>query len=68
MEAGLSKEDARAYAEGVRRDGTLVSARVSESDRSRADAAMEPSSVSLPERRAAWQKAGWTGFDPAAQP
>src|SRR6201988_4752355 len=34
-EAGVSEEDAHTYAEGVRRGGTLVSARVPETDRAR---------------------------------
>src|ERR1700752_274892 len=34
-EAGVSEEDANSYAEGVRRGGTLVSARVPETDRAR---------------------------------
>ena len=34
-EAGVSAEDAHSYAEGVRRGGTLVSARVADADRSR---------------------------------
>src|SRR6187397_837771 len=37
-EAGVSKEDAPLYAEGVRRGGTLVSAKVPDADRSRLDA------------------------------
>src|SRR3979490_2497619 len=38
-QAGVSEEDAHSYAEGVRRGGTLVSARVAEADRARLDAA-----------------------------
>ena len=34
-QAGISKEDAPLYAEGVRRGGTLVSARVPDADRAR---------------------------------
>ncbi|QQN62196.1 hypothetical protein JIR23_21665 [Bradyrhizobium diazoefficiens] len=67
-EAGISKEDASRYAEGIRRGGTLVSARVSEQDRSRLDALLHESSVNLQERSAAWQKSGWTGFDAASPP
>src|SRR6476659_8598173 len=37
-EAGISKDDASRYAEGVRRGGTLVSARVPDQDRTRLDA------------------------------
>ena len=67
-EAGVSKEDASRYAEGVRRGGTLVSARVPDEDRARLDALLHERSVNLQERSAAWQKAGWTDFDAASPP
>jgi hypothetical protein len=67
-EAGISKEDADSYAEGVRRGGTLVSARVADADRSRLEAVLDQSSVNLRDRSAAWQKAGWKSFDPASKP
>lgn len=67
-EAGVSKEDAPLYAEGVRRGGTLVSAKVNDADRARLEALMSPSSVNLNDRRAAWEKSGWSGYDPASQP
>src|ERR1700709_330490 len=67
-EAGVSKEDAPLYAEGVRRGGTLVSARVPDPDRTRLDAILNTSAVNLRDRRAAWQTTGWKTFDPASQP
>src|SRR5258707_269436 len=67
-EAGVSKEDAPLYAEGVRRGGTLVSARVPDADRTRLDAILSESSVNLRDRSTAWQKAGWKSFDPASKP
>jgi hypothetical protein len=67
-QAGISKEDAPLYAEGVRRGGTLVSARVQEADRDRLDAVLNKSAVNLLDRGAAWQKAGWKTFDPASKP
>ena len=67
-EAGVSKEEASRYAEGVRRGGTLVSARVADQDRARLDALLDQSSVNLQDRSAAWQKSGWTGFDAASPP
>jgi len=67
-EAGVSEEDAPLYAEGVRRGGTLVSAKVPEADRIRLDAILNQSSVNLRDRSAAWQKSGWTGYDPASKP
>ena len=67
-QAGVSEEEAPLYAEGVRRGGTLVSAKVPEADRSRYESILNQSSVNLADRRAAWQKAGWDRFDPAAKP
>jgi hypothetical protein len=67
-EAGVSKEDAPLYAEGVRRGGTLVSARVPDADRTRLDAILNQSAVNLRNRSAAWQKSGWKTFDPASKP
>jgi heat induced stress protein YflT len=67
-EAGVSKDDASLYAEGVRRGGTLVSARVPDNDRTRLDAILNPSAVDLRDRSAAWQKSGWKTFDPANKP
>jgi hypothetical protein len=67
-EAGVSKEEAPLYAEGVRRGGTLVSARVPDADRARLDAILNTSAVNLRDRSAAWQKNGWTTFDPVSQP
>ena len=67
-EAGVSKEDAPLYAEGVRRGGTLVSARVAEAERARLDALLNQSAVNLRDRSAAWQKTGWKSYDPASKP
>src|SRR6187399_471691 len=67
-EAGVSKEDASRYAEGVRRGGTLVTARVPDQDRARLDALLNERAVNLQERSAAWQKAGWNDFDAASPP
>src|SRR6201747_3016644 len=67
-EAGVSKDDAPLYAEGVRRGGTLVSARVPDADQSRLDALLNQSSVNLRDRSAAWRKTGWQTFDPASKP
>lgn len=67
-QAGVSDEEAPLYAEGVRRGGTLVSARVPDSDRSRYESILERSSVNLRDRRAAWQKSGWNSYDPSAKP
>jgi len=67
-QAGVSREDASRYAEGVRRGGTLVSAKVPDNDRARLDALLHERSVNLGERSSAWQKAGWSDFDAASPP
>jgi hypothetical protein len=67
-EAGVSEEEAHSYAEGVRRGGTLVSARVADSDRARLDGLLNESAVNLRDRSAAWQKSGWKTFDPSSKP
>jgi hypothetical protein len=67
-QAGVPKEEASHYAEGVRRGGTLVSVRVNEQDRARTEAVLDESAVDMGRRTAAWQQSGWKRFDPAAQP
>jgi hypothetical protein len=67
-EAGISEEDAHTYAEGVRRGGTLFSARVPDADRARFDAILDQSSVNIRDRRTMWQKSGWQRFDPQSKP
>ena len=69
-EAGVSEEDAHTYAEGVRRGGTLVTARVpdSQADRAKFEALLDQSSVNIRDRRAMWEKTGWQRFDPRSKP
>jgi hypothetical protein len=67
-QAGVPSEDASRYAEGIRRGGTLVSARVPEDDRARLEPMLGQSSVDLRQRSAAWQKSGWKSFDAANPP
>jgi hypothetical protein len=67
-QAGISKEDAPVYAEGLRRGGTLVTAKVAESQRSRYEAILNRSAVDIRERAEAYRKSGWTGFDDRAKP
>ncbi|QUS42097.1 hypothetical protein RPMA_27215 [Tardiphaga alba] len=67
-QAGVSDDEAPLYAEGVRRGGSLVTAKVADVDKTRLEAVLDTSSVNLRDRSAAWQKSGWTGYDPASQP
>jgi hypothetical protein len=67
--AGVPEREANFYAEGVRRGGTLVTARV---DDARASAArqilQQYKSVDPEVRGAAYQQSGWTAFDEKAPP
>lgn len=67
-QSGIGEDDAHVYAEGVRRGGTLVTARVPDGDRARFEAILDRASVNIRDRGAAYRKAGWTRFDPAAKP
>jgi hypothetical protein len=66
--AGVSKEDAHVYAEGIRRGGTLVTARVPDGDRAKCEAILSRASVNVQERGAAYREAGWKEFDASATP
>src|SRR6187402_2242007 len=57
-QAGVSDDEAHTYAEGIRRGGTLVTARVPVGDRSRMEAALDQSAINVEERRTAWRKSG----------
>jgi hypothetical protein len=67
-QAGVSKEDAEIYAEGLRRGGAVVSARVPDVDAARLQAVMDRSAVNIQERGAAYRQTGWESFNPSATP
>ena len=56
------------FLEGVRRGGTLVAARVPETELPRVEAMMNHSAVNLRERCDLFRKSGWQAFDPNAVP
>ena len=63
-DAGVSDGDAHVYAEGVRRGGSLVSARVDEADAPRVEALLARLSGSDAVTRGdAYRQEGWTSFD-----
>ena len=68
-DSGVDELDAHVYAEGVRRGGTLVTAKVDEGRAAEAEAILQRSNwVDLPTRRTAYEGQGWTGFDDASEP
>ncbi|AYM66006.1 hypothetical protein G6L68_23115 [Agrobacterium fabrum] len=67
--AGISKDDANVYAEGVRRGGSFVTARVEEAFVPEAEAILKRARrVDPAERRLAYHEQGWTGFDEMQRP
>jgi hypothetical protein len=68
-EAGVSKENAHVFAEGVRRGGTLVTARVSEDRATAVEAVMVRNhTVDMDARSSKYRTAGWKAFDEKAAP
>jgi hypothetical protein len=67
-QAGVGKDEADIYAEGLRRGGAVVSARVADADATRLRALMDRSAIQVTDRAAAYRKSGWTTFDPNASP
>lgn len=60
--AGMSEEEAAAYAEGVRRGGTLVTVRAEDGRADQIIAILnEAGSIDLDQRAAGWRAEGWTG-------
>lgn len=62
--AGVPESDAHVYAEGLRRGGALVTARVSEDQTDTAIAILRNASgIDIDDLRQVYQQEGWTGFD-----
>ncbi len=67
--AGIPEEDAHVYAEGIRRGGALVMARVDESLVDTALDIMERhNAVDIDERSRMYRESGWAGYDESAGP
>ncbi|MBB4153990.1 hypothetical protein GGQ80_001896 [Sphingomonas jinjuensis] len=67
-DAGHDENDAHVYAEGVRRGGSLVSAKVPDHQVTEAEAVLDRHrSVSAATRGASYRDSGWTSFDPDAE-
>lgn len=67
-QAGVSDEDAHVYAEGVRRGGTLVTARINDADASRLEGVLDRAALRTNDLRSSYTKGGWKSFDPASKP
>jgi hypothetical protein len=67
-EAGVPERDAHIYAEGVRRGGTLVTAKVDDARAAETQAILQRyKSVNLTERGEAYRASGWSSYDPNAR-
>lgn len=68
-DSGVDERDAHVYAEGVRRGGTLVTAKVEEPRAAEAQAILQRSNwVDITARRDAYEGQGWTRFDASSEP
>lgn len=68
-EFGVPESDAHVYAEGVRRGGTLVTARVEDGRFAEAESILKQTNwVDPSTRRQSYEQQGWTGFDPTLDP
>jgi hypothetical protein len=66
---GVPEADAHIYAEGLRRGGTLVSARIEASQADQVQAIlMATNAVNIAARRADFEREGWAGFDETGVP
>jgi hypothetical protein len=67
--SGVPEGHAHVYAEGVRRGGTLVTAKVDDALAGRAQAILQQSkSVDVGTRERAYRESGWSSFDENAPP
>ena len=68
-EAGVSEEDAHLYAEGLRRGGTMVVAKVDEAQTAQAESILQSANrVDIERRRSAYADEGWNRFDDSLDP
>jgi hypothetical protein len=59
--AGHGEDEAHAYAEGLRRGGTMVNVRVPDADQGKIQVLLDSGAYPLDRRSAGWRSAGWTG-------
>ncbi|MBP2236977.1 hypothetical protein J2Z31_003491 [Sinorhizobium kostiense] len=68
-ESGVDEDDAHVYAEGIRRGGTLVTARVDDSLAPQAETILQQRNrVDIAGRRSIYAQEGWSRFDENADP
>jgi len=64
--AGLDRDDANFYAEGIRRGGSVVTAKPDEKHLAAAEQILARRAVNTTERVRSYRDAGWTEFNPNA--
>ncbi len=66
---GVDGDEARIYAEGIRRGGAVVTVECNESESAAiCDILSRNGVVDVAQRTEAWRRDGWRDFDPASQP
>lgn len=67
-DAGIPKEEAEYYAEGVRRGDVLVTVRTDDMHADRARQILDQRAVNVADRSSNWRERGWKGYDTSARP
>lgn len=68
ISSGVPEGHAHTYAEGIRRGGTLVTARVDDSLAPRAESILQQSRINIEDRRRTYSQEGWEKFDETLPP
>jgi len=69
VHVGVPEEEAQSYAEGLRRGGTLVTAKVDDTIAPRAQQILQRNNmVDVKQRETTWRQQGWQGYDAKAKP
>ncbi len=69
VSVGVDGDEARIYAEGIRRGGAVVTVECSDDEAAAAtDILSRCGTVDIAKRTETWRRDGWRDFDPAAQP
>src|SRR5258708_32207592 len=69
IDSGVSETETPYYTEGVRRGGTLITVKTSDTDATWAREIMaRDGAVKIKERSANWKEVGWAGYDANAKP
>lgn len=68
IDLGVPEDQAQYYAEGLRRGGALVTARVADQQAGPVRELLSHHAIDVEQRVQTWRAQGWSGYDPTTQP